>query len=329
MTPLFVQGVPDDQQVYLHMPEGGGRVQPVFPGTLDVLGQFDSQRAWPVLYLPPASSDLKKVPKATALINHMADADRYAQALQRLESLRTQLRLPCLNAPLAVAATTRDGVSRLLEGVEGLRVPKAVRFAPKVPGDFARVFAENGFGYPVITRLTGTQTGRTLVRVDDPAGWDQLNGVPWGGQEMYMIQAVLSPGADGRFRKLRIAFVGGRIIVRHYITAQDWMVHAESRAPDTEAESIAWMQRFEQDFLPRHEATLHEIERRLGLDLFGLDCSLLPDGRLLLFEANASMSLVKVVRPAFMPFAQKVHDAIEELLRTPARWKFQPAAEPA
>ena len=33
------------------------------------------------------------------------------------------------------------------------------------------------------------------------------------------------------------------------------------------------------------------------MDYFGIDCSLLPDGRLLLFELNASMNTLKNVEP--------------------------------
>jgi hypothetical protein len=38
-------------------------------------------------------------------------------------------------------------------------------------------------------------------------------------------------------------------------------------------------------------AALHEIRRRIPLDFYGIDFDMLPDGRVLFFEANAVMNI--------------------------------------
>jgi glutathione synthase/RimK-type ligase-like ATP-grasp enzyme len=42
-------------------------------------------------------------------------------------------------------------------------------------------------------------------------------------------------------------------------------------------------------------AILAEIDRRMGLDYFGVDFSFHPDGRMILFEANAAMTWFPMV----------------------------------
>src|ERR1700759_1768185 len=60
-----------------------------------------------------------------------------------------------------------------------------------------------------------------------------------------------------------------------------------------------WMKREEEVFLADYEAgvggpaaeTVRAVARRLDLDCAGMDCGLTRDGRVLLFEANATMNL--------------------------------------
>lgn len=58
-----------------------------------------------------------------------------------------------------------------------------------------------------------------------------------------------------------------------------------------------WMQAEEHAFIenpwaalgPRALAARRNIQQRVGLDYFGIDCGLTPDGRVVLFEVHASM----------------------------------------
>jgi hypothetical protein len=72
-----------------------------------------------------------------------------------------------------------------------------------------------------------------------------------------------------------------------------WMIHYYN-APMTEN---AWMRDEEHAFMRDiravfdgvRGAALREIAAAIPLDYFGIDCSIAPDGRVLLFEASAAM----------------------------------------
>ena len=66
-------------------------------------------------------------------------------------------------------------------------------------------------------------------------------------------------------------------------------------------------------------AAVREIIARLGLDYFGIDCSLLADGRLLVFEANAGMrfkSESQEEREFLMRNRKGISEAFSDLLRS-------------
>jgi hypothetical protein len=77
----------------------------------------------------------------------------------------------------------------------------------------------------------------------------------------------------------------------HYYNAEN-AVNAWMR--DEEA---VFMESFDSVFGPELQRVLRELATRIGLDYFGIDCSIAPDGRLLLFEADAAM-LVHLNDPA-------------------------------
>jgi hypothetical protein len=68
----------------------------------------------------------------------------------------------------------------------------------------------------------------------------------------------------------------------------------------------------------RGMAAIESIGKRLDLDYGGVDFSILPDGRVLVFEANATMLVhpEKEAGPLGFknPFVQRILDAFEALL---------------
>jgi hypothetical protein len=111
--------------------------------------------------------------------------------------------------------------------------------------------------------------------------------------EFYVSPFVDYSGPDGLFRKQRIAFIGGRAFPSHYAVSSHWMVHYLSaemaERPERRAEEAAWMADFDHDFAARHAKAFAALHQRFGLDYFGIDCAELPDGRLLVFEADVAM----------------------------------------
>ena len=148
------------------------------------------------------------------------------------------------------------------------------------------------FGFPLLLRTPGTHGGDAFEKIDTPAGIDAFL-AQHPGEEYYVTEFVDYRSADGFFRKYRLMLVDGAVLPYHLAIADQWKIHHFR----TEMGSHRWMQQEEEAFLdrpgavfgPAHEAALHEIARIVGLEFFGVDCSLDRDGNLLIFEVNASM----------------------------------------
>ena len=111
-----------------------------------------------------------------------------------------------------------------------------------------------------------------------------------------------------------------------------WMVHylnagmAESAAK--RAEEAAAMASFDTGFAHRHAQGLRALHDRLGLNYFAVDCAELPDGSLLIFEADVAMVIHDLdpedLYPYKKPQMRKVFDAFEGFLRAAAATSQKP-----
>jgi hypothetical protein len=200
-------------------------------------------------------------------------------------------------AALRIAGLTRDGVSTCLADEPSLLAPMAVRVERE---DLIRLSAGvrqpsdllANAAWPLIARPIGTHAGQGMEKLDGPeAVAPYLAGR--SESEFYVSPFVDYSGPDGLFRKQRIAFIGGRAFPSHYAVSSHWMVHYLSaemaERPERRAEEAAWMADFDHDFAARHAKAFAALHQRFGLDYFGIDCAELPDGRLLVFEADVAM----------------------------------------
>jgi hypothetical protein len=108
-----------------------------------------------------------------------------------------------------------------------------------------------------------------------------------------LTRFVDSRGADGSYRKYRAIFVDREPFAYHLAIARNWLVHYWTAGMEQDAARRAEEARF----LANPAAVLGAagmealaaIGARLDLDFAGIDFAMLPDGRLLVFEANATM----------------------------------------
>ena len=82
------------------------------------------------------------------------------------------------------------------------------------------------------------------------------------------------------------------------------------------------MSDFDTDFATKHWVALQEIDRRIGLDYYSIDCANTPDGRLLVFELDSgavvhSMDSVELF-PYKAPQMKLVFKAFQQMLRRKA-----------
>lgn len=80
------------------------------------------------------------------------------------------------------------------------------------------------------------------------------------------------------------------------------------------------MQDFDEDFARRHAKSIDALCERFGLDYFGVDCAEMPDGRLLVFEADVAMivhdmdpeAIFPYKKPAMRKLFKAFHDALAQ-----------------
>jgi glutathione synthase/RimK-type ligase-like ATP-grasp enzyme len=109
----------------------------------------------------------------------------------------------------------------------------------------------------------------------------------------YVIEFINYRSDDGFFRKYRVIFVDGEIIPYHLAIHDDWKVHHFR----TDMANHEWMRKEEERYLQdmgsvfdaAHQDALRAMARATGLDYGGIDFGLDRDGRIVVFEANASM----------------------------------------
>ena len=70
----------------------------------------------------------------------------------------------------------------------------------------------------------------------------------------------------------------------------------------------------ENEVIPRVEPAIREITNRLGLELYGIDCSLNPDGTMIVFEANANMNFMTNSHPQMNERMDMITDRLHALL---------------
>lgn len=222
-----------------------------------------------------------------------------------------------LNPPEAVARTRRDRLPALLAGIEGIAVPRVLRHLA-AEGPVVAAVARAGLAFPLLARPFASHGGEGVRRVTGTPALAQADG--------YLTEFADYAGADGWFRKYRAIFVAGEVYPYHLAISRRWLVHYWTAGMDTDAARRVE----EQQFLADPEAALGTpawralaaIGRRLGLDYGGIDFSVLPDGRLLVFEANAPM-LVHPEHAAMFSYRNeavaRIRDAFGALLDGAAR----------
>jgi cytochrome c-type biogenesis protein CcmH/NrfG len=239
---------------------------------------------------PPGSP----LPPHRLAFNGIGDADACASALERARALLATSSATVINPPERVIPTGRAAVSRRLAGLAGVVTAGTERFARAeltAPGATAQL-AARGFDFPLLIRSPGFHTGEhfeLVARADDLSGARAAR----PGDEIYVMQFVDTRDRDGMFRKYRAMFVDGRLYPLHLALARQWKVHYYSAEMADNADHRALDRAFLED-MPAvlgapALAALERIAATLELDYGGIDFGIDPQGRIAVFEANATM----------------------------------------
>ena len=244
---------------------------------------------WFIEYAEPGQA--AGLPAYDVVFNIVGDADAAGAAEAPIAAFLTDCPRAVINDPERVSATRRDRLPALFEGVAGLVTPKAARLDADTiaKGGLAAAIALSGVSYPLLVRPIGSHGGVGLILARGPS--DLAEADVRGG--VYVTEYRDFRAEDGLYRKYRIIFVDGQAFPYHLAIADDWLVHYGTAQMEDDGARQAEERRFLADpasaLGAKAFAAVTEVGARLGLDYGGIDFSVLPDGRALVFEANATM----------------------------------------
>jgi tetratricopeptide (TPR) repeat protein len=307
---------PDFRVLALYAPFNGNTpIQYIFKDpTYDVeeLSLFDSREP-----------DISSLGDVDVVVNLISDADQAEAMLPAAARLAEKLSKPVVNAPGKIQRTTRDAAADLLPGIPACRVPRIVRLKAGSDVSARALTALLPFAFPALARPAGTHGGDAFEKIES---LDELARLlaQRPNADHYVIEYVDYASSDGHFRKYRFMFVGEEILPYHLAIGNDWKVHHVL----TDMAEQPWMRQEEAAFLanpvavfkPSHYQALRVVRERFGLDYFGIDCGLDPDGNLVVFEVNASMLVHddNVEFPYKDPFVRVIKTAFDAMLRSRA-----------
>jgi hypothetical protein len=273
------------------------------------------------LYAGPDGA-LADIPPHDVAFLAIGESEANRTALEGVATGRGAWPGPALNGdPRLIQGLSRDSVSATIAATPGLVAPKVVR-ASRADLDAVAGGRCPPSPFPILVRPIASHAGAGLARVDDGAAMASY--LAERSEDLfYVCPFVDYAGADGLYRKQRIALIRGRPFVCHLAISEHWMVHylnaGMAENPARRAEEEAFMARFDEDFAVRHAGAFATLHERLGLDYMGIDCAELTDGRLLLFEADTAMIVHAMDPPDLFAYKaapmRKLFAAFEAMLR--------------
>jgi glutathione synthase/RimK-type ligase-like ATP-grasp enzyme len=287
---LAIVGADRDDQIKT----SGGKI--TLAGSSDFHLLLDPNQPFHVLQVTPQMLRQKRRPDFSPydiLLNLITEPERNERVLETLQKLLRGVRGKVINPPDAILKSTRDQIARRLCDVPGLLAPKAIRLTSAKPSIVRERIEQAGLRFPLILRQVATHTGHTVSLVDD---LDDLVARMEQGIEHIATQFVDFQSADGIYRKYRVYFIGPHVVYRHAMASDHWNVHGKDRIrfmmgrPDLIDEEKALFAQPDGAFPLAVKQVFAAVRERIELDYFGLDFGIMPDGRVVLFEANATMT---------------------------------------
>jgi len=299
---VFLMGVNDKKTASVNGFGKNGEVFFVLTGNTDFSNYTHAapgnKRLMPILWFENKNYT---VSKPDIFVNCISDADNMEKSLEKavgyLDAVRNKWPgMPVFNDPRRIAGTRRDAIYQRFSRLPGIEIPKVVRFQPGNREDVLLTARKEGFTFPLIVRPCGSHNGQDMVLLEGPGHASALDCLAFDGSDFYMTQFRDYKNAAGLYSKSRFIVMEGKIYPRHFITARHWKINGGSRNDlmkdnagmrELERESLSSLT---QKISPAALDSVQKIYQDAGLDYLGFDCSVLPDGDLLLFEVNASMN---------------------------------------
>ena len=253
---------------------------------------------------PERMAELKRMDFShyDVVINAISDPDINAEGLTLAHEMCIKIGLPIINQPLDVLLTGRDRVAESLSAIDGFLVPKTGR----VSGRTLRHEPPNAsdFNWPLLCRPVGDHGAVQLRRFEMPDDFAAFAASLNGDRDYYLTEFIDCARPDGRYWKTRVVIIEGEPMIRHVVISDQWISNTDNQGQNIQDqerqehdEVAAMAAAYEYFTSQKGRQMVGALHEKLRLDYIGLDCAQLPDGRWVVFEANATMNMLPLRRP--------------------------------
>ncbi len=262
------------------------------------------------------------LPEHDVVWNAIGDVERCAALLDVAPTIFARSDRTVLNRPENVRLTSRDGNAQRFASVPDVVTPRAYLIPrTRLVASGADIVRELGLSYPILLRSPGFHTGEYFVRIetenDLAAAVAELP-----GRDLLLIEFLDVRNDDGKVRKYRVVIVAGKLYPLHAAVAEQWKVHYFTADMTENAahrdEDAAFLANFGKAIGARAVSALERVRDVLGLDYGGIDFGIDRQGRVLVFEANATMIVPEPEKEERwryrLPAVQRIYDAVRRML---------------
>lgn len=265
---------------------------------------------------PFGGISLEELSGADLVFNTLGEVEQNGGQIESVKNLLEFLGKPTLNPPELVAPTGRNQSKGLFGDIRGLLVPEVSWLMRNERIDF------NFVAQPFLVRPAGVHGGEDLALIATASDWrNYLVKVPHDR----FIRMAFHDFRDSRgcYRKYRFIFIDRKPYPYHLAIADDWLVHYWR----SHMNQSDWKKREEERFVAdwravfgsRAASAVEQVAQRLDLDYGGMDCSILANGEVLFFEANASMLVYLEEQKSGFPnkyeAGLRIREAVTDMVR--------------
>ncbi len=273
-------------------------------------------------------TEAELLPACDVIFNAISDVDSFPMSQEIATMIAADASVPVINPPEIVARTQRHKNYQSLHELEGIVFPATVRLEERL-GSRSQIVAcldEAGISLPVLVRRVGTHSARSLEKADDieqlEAYFERHREGPY-----YIVAFRNFLDRQGHYVKMRMFFIDGAMYPNHFLVSKDWKIDVTPEIYDLMSAND-WMLGSAKQFHADPESflgkdayhALASIHSKLSLDYFGVDFTQLDDGRIFVFEANATMRIPYIASgeldpaPYRKPSIEAIIEALSALL---------------
>ena len=319
---LFMNGIRDSGIVRVLKIIDNNTLQYVNQGTCNIYSTLETNRfdrSLLVLDINPQQNI--NIANADVIFNQISDPDSHKISISKAQAVCQQAsKLYCINHPDKVISTSREHTYDLLKDHPDIIVPRTIKSSPASAQELKSEIDRLEKSYPVLIRKCGDHNAMSLALLRSEEDADKLH-PSYYSHECYLTEYIDYRDENGIYTKYRLVSVNGNIFIRHIMYNDQWEIHSHVRRNfmkdneeyfRLEADTMAF---FETGLKPQIAKPMRVIHEAVGLDVFGVDCSIDERGRLQIFEINANMSLLYNPYPKPNAWQAQV-DAIQDALIT-------------